>query len=297
VALNQTMKNMQGTHAHEAAEIIFELLQCCLQWEQDLGTCLENLEIPTVVTPATGDLKSQQVVFCNSAYKRRFGHGEEDLKGRRLDGLLAPDMRGTPLDDLNEALRQEGHGQSTIEVVGKDGSRQRVERLAVRAPSWEGLNVAGDVYLFFDRPLGTLTPIASDVEVSESQRIALQVETLLRMYIHRNYRQGMHPAQWSALRYFRLAPPEARTLTGFAKAHRTTMGTASTTVSTLVGKGYLKKQGFRGSVEVTDAGQALLQEDPLNYVVTSLRDMSEEQRRWAQYTLTALCEAFQGDED
>jgi len=135
------------------------------------------------------------------------------------------------------------------------------------------------------------------VEVSESQRIALQVETLLRMYIHRNYRQGMHPAQWSALRYFRLAPPEARTLTGFAKAHRTTMGTASTTVSTLVGKGYLKKQGFRGSVEVTDAGQALLQEDPLNYVVTSLRDMSEEQRRWAQYTLTALCEAFQGDDD
>lgn len=277
--------------------VIFELIQCCLQWEQDLGTCLENLEIPVAATIASNDPKLQHLVFCNTAFSQTLGYSQDDLLGRRLDTLLTTDTEKENVEGVMEGLRQDGHGQAVVVLGGKDGTRYRVDRLAVRAPSWDTLDVAGDVYLFFDQPLGVLTPLEAEAEISESQRIALQMETLLRLYIRQNYRQGMHPAQWSALRYFRLAPPEARTLTGFAKAHHTTMGTASTTVSTLVGKGYLKKQGFRGSVEVTDDGQALLKDDPLSYVVNALRDMSEEQRRWAQHTLAALSDAFEAGDD
>jgi hypothetical protein len=75
------------------------------------------------------------------------------------------------------------------------------------------------------------------------------------------------------------------------------MGTASTTVSTLVSKGYLQKHSFRGAVNLTKKGEALLRDDPLGNVVTALNRMSAFERDWAEYVLTSLTDSFGNSED
>jgi hypothetical protein len=63
-------------------------------------------------------------------------------------------------------------------------------------------------------------------------------------------------------------------------------------VSTLVGKGYLEKHSFRGAVNLTKDGEALLRDDPLSSVIVALNRMSAIERDWAEYVLTTLTDSF-----
>jgi DNA-binding MarR family transcriptional regulator len=99
-------------------------------------------------------------------------------------------------------------------------------------------------------------------------RIAAALEQLVRLQFSQSFRHGLKPAQWHALRYFATAPEEERTVTAFARHRASTMGTASTTISTLVRKGYLARDYGQGvprnrGLHLTEAGNKLLREDPV----------------------------------
>lgn len=281
----------------DTAKLIAETFRQCLTDPQALRACPHGLSHPAVVVQPVGTAIFGRILRANAAWLALTGYAESDVAGQRMAKLDDSAEESHPTDSLQERLDQAGHAVVTRDLTTKAGEVLRVESTVIRLPAWEGLEVTGEVLLVLDRRLEARLAPAGGAELSQSQAIALQMETLLRRYIRENYRQGMHPAQWSALRYFKLAPPESRSLTGFARAHHTTMGTASTTVSTLVGKGYLQKHSFRGAVNLTKEGEALLRNDPLSCVVTMLNRMSVFEREWAEYVLTALSDSFGRDDE
>ena len=237
-----------------------------------------------------------RIIRANTAWLDLVGASAGEVENAAMSRFEAT-TDGDASDSLQEHLGQAGYGVAARNLRTKDGETIRVETTVVRLPAWPDLGVDGDVLVIVDRLTESVVPAAGGAELSQSQAVALQLETLLRRYIRENYRQGMHPAQWSALRYFKLAPPEARSLTAFAKAHHTTMGTASTTVSTLVGKGYLHKQSFRGQVNLTKEGEKLLRNDPLRAVVSTLNRMSAFEREWTEYVLATLTDSFASNDN
>lgn len=248
-----------------------------------------------IVSP-NGNAVLGKILEPNPAFEQLLGYKRETLLGKRLEQFVCQDTNDET-DSLRDRLDQDDYAVITQNLVRKDETRLRVERTVFKVPGSPQLGADQHVIVVIDRVMESVIPVAGGAELSQSQKIALQMETLLRRYIRENYRQGMHPAQWSALRYFKLAPPEARSLTAFARAHHTTMGTASTTVSTLVGKGYLEKHSFRGAVNLTKKGEALLRDDPLSNVVTTLNRLSAFERDWAEFVLTTLTDSFgSGDE-
>ena len=81
-------------------------------------------------------------------------------------------------------------------------------------------------------------------------------------------REGLTPAQWTALRFFARANRFSRTVSAFAEFHSTTRGTASQTVKGLVRHDYLvrhrsKRDGRSARLDVTDKALAVLAHDPL----------------------------------
>ncbi len=82
---------------------------------------------------------------------------------------------------------------------------------------------------------------------------------------------GLHPAQWSALRYFSRAGAEARTVAAFAAFVGASLGTSWQTVKALIGKGYVtsNKMPGRGKVlriDLTPKGRQRIADDPLNEI-------------------------------
>jgi DNA-binding MarR family transcriptional regulator len=81
-------------------------------------------------------------------------------------------------------------------------------------------------------------------------------------------REGLTPAQWTALRFFARANRFSRTVSAFAEYHSTTRGTASQTVKGLVRRDYLvrhrsKRDGRSARLDVTDKALVVLAHDPL----------------------------------
>ena len=81
-------------------------------------------------------------------------------------------------------------------------------------------------------------------------------------------REGLTPAQWTALRFFAGANRFSRTVSAFAEFHSTTRGTASQTVKGLVRHDYLvrhrsKRDGRSARLDVTDKALSVLAHDPL----------------------------------
>lgn len=95
------------------------------------------------------------------------------------------------------------------------------------------------------------------------------------------YTEGLHPAQWSALRYFAKASTRACTVSGLATYQGTTLAPASRTVAALVRKGYLTSTIDRNdrrsrTLAVTEAGNRLLERDPLNDIADMLAGLPAE---------------------
>jgi DNA-binding MarR family transcriptional regulator len=98
------------------------------------------------------------------------------------------------------------------------------------------------------------------------------------------YSHGLNPAQWSALRYFADARAERRTPSAFARNHRATKGTVSQTLIALSRKGLIEKitdarDARSVSVQLTDAGSAMLTKDPWRVFETVLMKCPEESVR------------------
>jgi DNA-binding MarR family transcriptional regulator len=109
------------------------------------------------------------------------------------------------------------------------------------------------------------------------------IDALIRDVQSRAFGSGINPAQWAALRFVAGANPSARTVSGFAEAHRTTKGTATQTIAALIRKGYLTRTSLRedrrrARLDLTEGGHALLLDDPLNALAEAIRNLPVEQQ-------------------
>ena len=127
--------------------------------------------------------------------------------------------------------------------------------------------------------------------------VAHALEQLVRVHFARSFVQGLKPAQWHALRYFAVMPLEDRTVTAFARHRGSTMGTASTTISALVRKGYLGRSSGsarNSGLYVTDAGHDLLRDDPINDLVRAIDTLDESERAALERALPKLVNQMSG---
>ena len=125
------------------------------------------------------------------------------------------------------------------------------------------------------------SPIKVDDRDSDAQQLAELVLQLSRAAYAECTVGGPTQAQWQALRFFARANRFSRNVTGFAEFHATTRGTASQTVKSLVERGYLErirseKDGRSTRFDLTASARKLLEDDPLEGVVRSVRKLSAE---------------------
>lgn len=130
--------------------------------------------------------------------------------------------------------------------------------------------------------------------------VAHALEQLVRVQFARSFVHGLKPAQWHALRYFAVMPLEDRTVTAFARHRGSTMGTASTTISALVRKGYLGRSAGsarNSGLYVTSFGLELLRDDPINELVRAIDTLDEPERAALERALPKLVGRISGDDD
>jgi DNA-binding MarR family transcriptional regulator len=113
------------------------------------------------------------------------------------------------------------------------------------------------------------------------ERLALALERISRSVHAVCFADGLHPVQWSALRYFASADPSRRTVSGLARHLGVTQPPASRTVSTLVQRGCLATQADAADrrskiVSLTPLGAATLSGDPLARIRAVLEGMGRE---------------------
>lgn len=123
--------------------------------------------------------------------------------------------------------------------------------------------------------------------------LARLIEQTSRTIHSRGHSQGLFPAQWTALRYFATAEPARRNASALAAYQGMAFGPVSRTVRTLITKGLLKKDPViaRGRFELltlTEAGEALLAEDPIGGVVEALSELPEASRYQIAIALEAI---------
>lgn len=108
---------------------------------------------------------------------------------------------------------------------------------------------------------------------------------------------GLTPVQWSALRYFARANRFSRTPSAFASFQATTRGTASQTIRALERAGYLARQpdvadGRNVRFDPTEAGQRLLDRDPLAALIRAIGRLPEDQRAALHGSAAPLVQAL-----
>jgi DNA-binding MarR family transcriptional regulator len=132
---------------------------------------------------------------------------------------------------------------------------------------------------------------ANDREIAGA--IAELLESFSRDIVSRSFTGDLNPAQWAALRFVDRANPSARSVTAFARAHRTTTGTATRTIAALVRKGHLQRfpsteDRRYGRLELTAKGEEALRGDPLSEVAAAIGALPYAQRRALLEALWAL---------
>ncbi|MDE0176072.1 MAG: MarR family transcriptional regulator [Defluviicoccus sp.] len=108
--------------------------------------------------------------------------------------------------------------------------------------------------------------------MSECARIAELVDRLGRMAHGLQYTSGLNPAQWEALRFIARANRYSRSPGAIARYLGTTRGTVSQTLIALEAKGYIRRLRCDSdrralTVDLTDTGRALIENDPLCLVL------------------------------
>lgn len=116
--------------------------------------------------------------------------------------------------------------------------------------------------------------------------VAELFDHFMRAIYSQSFVEGLNPAQWGALRFLGRANPRSRTLTEFARFHMVSKSAASDTMSALVRKQLVTKSrdledGRIMRLDLTDRGRELLTIDPLNNLVTALRQLPKDQQNGA----------------
>ena len=117
--------------------------------------------------------------------------------------------------------------------------------------------------------------------MSECLRIAELVDRLGRIAHGLQYTSGLNPAQWEALRFLARANRFSRSPGAIARYMGTTRGTVSQTLIALESKGYIARSRCDAdrravSIELTDTGRALIDDDPLCLVLRAADALSCE---------------------
>lgn len=104
---------------------------------------------------------------------------------------------------------------------------------------------------------------------------------------------ALHPAQWSALRFFGRAGGEARTVTGLARFLGVTLGPASRAASSLERRGLIASKrnpadGRSVLFDLTPLGAENLRNDPLQRLATALKRLNDDELEDFQRVVTQL---------
>lgn len=116
-----------------------------------------------------------------------------------------------------------------------------------------------------------------------SRAVAELLTQVGRLSHSQGFTAGLNPAQWMALRYFSQANPTVCTVMRFAEYYGSSRGTASQSISALVRKGYLVRRPSPGKksshvLQVTEAGRALLAQDPINHLIDGIEDLPDAKK-------------------
>ncbi len=111
--------------------------------------------------------------------------------------------------------------------------------------------------------------------MTSATQIAQVIEQLARFTHEEGRTSDLTSAQWSALRYFARAALTSRTVSAFADYHRTTRGTASQTVKSLVVKGFLERTPSPSDrrtvyIDLTELGYEAWQNDPFEKLTNAV---------------------------
>jgi DNA-binding MarR family transcriptional regulator len=98
------------------------------------------------------------------------------------------------------------------------------------------------------------------------------------------------------LRFFAQADPKDRTLTGFARHRRSTIGTTSITVSQLVDRGFLERGDPNGQrnvdLRVSEKGLKALEYDPMKELEDALARLPQHSREQVLESLQLINETL-----
>ncbi len=122
------------------------------------------------------------------------------------------------------------------------------------------------------------------IRPTETAGIAALLEQVSRIVQAMCFADGMHPVQWSALRYFSKAGANARTVSGLANYQGTTLPPASRTVAALVKKGFLEavvdpRDRRSRRIDLTESGRTLIARDPIHALEQAIADLPAERRQ------------------
>lgn len=134
--------------------------------------------------------------------------------------------------------------------------------------------------------------------MSECARIAELVDRLGRMAHGLQYVAGLNPAQWEALRFIARANRYSRSPGAIARYLGTTRGTVSQTLIALETKGYIRRLRCDAdrralTVDLTDTGRALIENDPLCLVLRAADALDYEAQSQLADGLDGLVRAVQ----
>lgn len=115
-----------------------------------------------------------------------------------------------------------------------------------------------------------------------SYAIAQLVDRMVTLTFAIGEARDLRPSQWAALRYFEEAEASARTIKRFAQHNQTTVASASQTVATLTNRNLITSRpspvdGRSRLIEVTPAGRAVLEQDPLKTLARLLDDLGRDE--------------------
>jgi DNA-binding MarR family transcriptional regulator len=104
-------------------------------------------------------------------------------------------------------------------------------------------------------------------------------------------------AQWACLRFFARANASTRTPSAFAGFQATTRGTASQIIKSLEARGLIAghrspEDGRSFRFDLTDAGNALVSQDPLGDLTSLLGELDDPTRAAFLGTLSQICSAL-----
>jgi len=121
-----------------------------------------------------------------------------------------------------------------------------------------------------------------DARTQPAEKIATLLNRLSRVSREMQFVAGLNPAQWEALRFIASANRYSRTPGALAEYLGSTKGTVSQTLIALESKGLIQRvrsetDKRRVSLEVTTAGQALIDRDPLLDIVRAAASMGQDQ--------------------